>query len=240
MSNYSQPGYSAASPPADYPQDGYPPQQSRSGCGCGCGGCLGKFLIFLGVIFLLLILACAGSVYWLVKSYIPSSITREQAEVQAISDEIVSIHAAPLEPVAGGRFRMPIVGKSIGEAAIYADKGHNCVLILAVIGDAFGPQFREQIVQIIESDSNEKQGNHNNDERNEELKDVKTSTIEHTIHGEKTNFIVTEGVGVQSGKEKIRVRGTFHSQAGPGILILDAETQVLSRQQVDEMIDSIK
>ena len=57
MSNYPP---QQGSPLPGYPQDGYPPQRPRS----GCGGCLGKFLIFLGVIFLLIIVLCCGGIFY--------------------------------------------------------------------------------------------------------------------------------------------------------------------------------
>ena len=58
MSNDPPPqGY----PPPGYPQAGYPSQQPRSGCGCGC---VGKFLILLGVVFLLIIATCCGVIYY--------------------------------------------------------------------------------------------------------------------------------------------------------------------------------
>src|SRR5271165_6105339 len=128
MSNYPPPqGF----PTQGYPQETYPPQPPHS----GCGGCLGKFLIFLGVIFLLIIALCCGGFFYL-RSYVASSVSQRPAEVQTISDEIISIRAAPLEPVAGGRFLVPIVDKSLGQGAVYSDKNHKSILVLASFGEA--------------------------------------------------------------------------------------------------------
>ena len=232
MSNYPPP---QGNPPQGYPQGGYPPQQPSS----GCGGCLGKFLILLGVIFVLVIVMCCGGVFYM-KNYIASSTSQQPAEVQKISEEIISIQVPPpLEPVGGGRFQVPIFGKSLGQGAIYTDKNHKCMLVLASIGDAFGPQFKDQILQGLESGATQNQPAGKN-ENQEQLKDTKTSKLERTILGEKAVFEITEGTGVQSGKQKIRVQGGFKGKTGPAIFILDAEEETLSRKKVEEMINSME
>ena len=104
MSNYPQPGYPPGQPVPGYPQDGYPPERPRSGC--GCGGCLGKLLIFLGVIFALILALCCGGFF-----YVKSSFTDQPAAAQEISDEIASLRLpAALEPVGGVRLKMPLTG----------------------------------------------------------------------------------------------------------------------------------
>ena len=231
MSNYPPPGY----PVPGYPPAGYPPQRPRS----GCGGCLSMLLIFLGVIFLLIIAMCCGGFFYL-KSYLSSSISQQPADVRQISDEIISIRtAAPLEPVAGGRFQMPIVGKSLGQGVLYADKNHKAILILASFSEMFGPQLEEQIRQALESGQFPDLPAENNTNQ-EKLKDVKTNTIERTIQGEKAVFEVTEGIGVQSNKARIRVHGALKGKTGPTVFILDADEETLTRKKVEEMIDSME
>jgi len=235
MPNYPQPGYPPGHPTPGYPQEGYPPQQPRS----GCGGCLGKFLIFLGVIFLLIIATCCGGIFYL-KSYIASSISQDPAEIQTISDEIISIRVpAPLEPVAGGRFQVPIVGKTLGQGAFYSDKNHKSTLVIASFGEAFGPQFKDQLLQGLQSGQSQKQSADKNGNQ-EELKDVKKTRHERTILGEKAAFEISEGIGAQSGKQKTRVQGAFLGKTGPAILILDAEEETLSRKNVEKMLDSME
>ncbi|MGA2258002.1 MAG: hypothetical protein ABSG53_25335, partial [Thermoguttaceae bacterium] len=198
-----------------------------------------KFLIFLGVVFLLMIAMCCGGFFYL-KSYFASSTSQQPAEVHKISDEIISIHIpAPLEPVAGGRFQMPILGKSLGRGAVYSDKNRTCILVLASIGDAFGPQLKEKILQGLEQGQSQNQPADRN-ENHEKLKDEKKTHRERTIQGERANFDITEGIGVQSNKKKIRVQGEFKGKTGPAILSLDADVETLPREQVDKMIDSME
>ena len=208
MSNYPPPGYPQGQPAPGYPQAGYPPPQPRS----GCGGCLGKFLIFLGVVFVLIIAMCCGGIFY-ARQYFASSMTKQPAEVQKISDEIISVTVpAPLEPVGGGRFRMPLVGTPLGQGVLYSDKNQKNLLILASIGAAFGPQLKEQVLQALESGTSQKQASSEVNEMHEELKDVKKTKIEPTILGEKAVFDITEGIGVQSNKKKIRVQGRVPRQ----------------------------
>jgi hypothetical protein len=233
MSNYPQSGYP---PGPGYPQDGYPPQRS----GCGCGGCLGKFLILMGVIFLLLIGMCCGVVFYL-RSYFASSVSQQPAEVRAISDEIISIRIPPpLEPAGGGRFKVPFSDTTLGEGAFYADKDRKGFLMLVAFGDAFGPQIKDTVIHDFESGQNRKQPGGNEDDNNEELKDPKTTRLEPTIHGEKARFEITEGTGARTGKKKIRVQGAFLGKTGPAILVLNAEAETFSLEKIKEMIGSME
>jgi hypothetical protein len=235
MSTDPQTGYPPGHPTPGYPQDGYPPQRPTS----GCGGCLGKFLIFLGIVFaLMLVLCCGGGLY--MRSYFIDSVSQQPAEVQAISDEIISIRVQPpLEPVGGGRFKVPFVGTSMGQGVVYADKGRKCILVLASIGDAFGPQLKEQLIQSLESGQSQKQSG-NQDDHNEEIKDAKTTDLGPTIHAEKATFKITEGVGAKTGKKKIRVNGKFQGKTGPAVFLLNAEAETLSLEDVKKMIESME
>ncbi|MGO9112254.1 MAG: hypothetical protein ACLP9L_23750 [Thermoguttaceae bacterium] len=230
MSNYPPPqGF----PEHGYPQENYPPQQPRS----GCGGCLGKFFIFLGVVFLLIIAICCGGFY-----YVKSSFTDQPAEAQKISDDIASLRVpAPLEPMGGGRVKIPFSGTLIAEVAIYSDKEHKCVVILGSIGEALGQNFKEQLLQNMESGQfQQKPGDNDKNDKSEALKDVKKSRVERTIRDQKATFEIAEGVGAKTNVRKIRVQGDFLGKSGPAILVIDAEEKTLSEEKVKELIDSIE
>ncbi len=234
---YPQPGY----PQPGYPQGGYPPEQPRS----GCGGCLGKIFIFLGVIFLLLLITCGGLAYYL-QSWLKSSATESPAEVQGIGDEIISMQVpAQFVPVGGGRFKL--FGKELGQGAIYADKihkqdnGYHSTLIIASFSDSFGPQFKDQLLKGLEAGQSQSQTRPDDKEnRTEALKDEKTSEITRTIGGQDAKFKITEGVGTRSGKAKIRVQGVFQGKTGSAVLILDADKETLSKDDVEKMIKSME
>ena len=235
MSNYPPPGMS----PTAYPPAPPPPQPS----GCGCGGCLGKFFILLGVAVFLMLAVCCGGGYYVVQN-LKNSTTQQPGDVQAISDEIVSmrIPQPPLEAKGGGRYKLPFVGP-VGEGAVFiADSGNGtkptAMLIVASFCDAFGPQFKEHLMQGLESGSNQQKPSEN-DDLNEELKNPKDSTIDRMISGEKARFHISEGTGVKSGKKKIKVNAAFQGKTGPALLMIMADESTLSRKQVEDIIKSI-
>ncbi len=235
MSNYPPPGMS----PTAYQPAPPPPQPS----GCGCGGCLGKVFILLGIAFFLMLAICCGGGYYFVQT-LKNSTTQQPGEVQAISDEIVSmrIPQPPLEAKAGGRYKLPFVGP-VGEGAVFIADGGNsskpkAVLIVASFSDAFGPQFKQQLMQGLESGSNQQKPSEN-DDLNEELKNSEDSTVKRTIRGEEVKFHISQGIGVKSGKKKIKVNGAFQGKTGPALLMIMADEATLSRKQVEDIIQSI-
>ena len=123
----------------------------------------------VGIVFALLIVLCCGGAFYL-KSYVASSVSNEPAEVQKIGDEIISIHVpAPLEPVAGGRFHVPIAGTTLGQGVVFSDKNRKDNLVFGSFGDAFGPQFKDQILQALQSGQFQDQSANKN-QNHEELK----------------------------------------------------------------------
>ncbi len=230
MSNYPPPGMQTA-----YPQPGYPPPPPQPS---GCGGCLGKIFILLGVLFFLLIVACCGGGFYL-RSYFKNSITQQATEIQSIRDDITSIDIPdpPLSPAFGGRFKMPVSGTFLGQGAGYTAPNNKALLVVASFSDAFGPQFKDQLVKALENGPGGNAGG--NDQSHEELKDVKKSEVERTIRGEKAVFSVFEGVGVKSGAKKIQVQGEFAGKIGASFLFISAEEDTLSRKKVDRIINSI-
>ena len=233
MSNYPPANYPPSHLTPGYPQDGYPPQQPRS----GCGGCLGKFLILLGVIFLLFIAICCGGFF-----YVKSSFTDQPAEAQEICDEIATLRLPELlDPVGGGRLNIPLVGTLIAEGAVYSDKEHKNVLIVGSFGEALGQGFQDQLLESLDSGQfQQKIADKDKNDKREKLRDEKTSRMERTIRDRKAVFEITEGVGVTSNQQKIRVQGHFQGKTGPAILIIEAEEETLPKEDIQKIIESIE
>jgi hypothetical protein len=233
MSNYPPPGYYPPANPAYYP-----PERPRS----GCGGCLKWFLIISGILFLLLIALCCGAGFY-AQNYFKKSVTDKPDEVRKISEEIISMRVPDsLEPVGGGRFKVPLSGTFLGQGAVYADKDKTSMLLIGSFGDIFGPGFKDQLMQSLENGPGQKKPANQDDksDRAEELKDVVKSSINAEIGGEKAVFEMTQGVGVKSNKKKIRVQGAFRGRTGPALLIIDAEEATLSREAAEGIIRSMK
>jgi hypothetical protein len=133
---------------------------------------------------------------------------------------------------------VPFSGTYLGEGVVYATPDKKTILVLASFSDSFGPQFKESLMKGLEAGPGENKPA-NNDDAREELKDVKKSEVERTIGGQKAIFHISEGVGIKTGVKKIQVQGEFQGKPGPTLLIIAAEEATLSREQVDEIIQSI-
>ena len=142
---------------------------------------------------------------------------------------------------------MPVVGP-VGEGAVFiADSGNGAkgakpkaVLIIASFSDAFGPQFKQQLMQGLESGSYQQKPS-DNDDLNEELKNTKDSTVERTIRRErpqKSPLFRRYGREIGQAKDKSKM-AAFQGKTGPALLLIMADEATLSAKQVNEIIQSI-
>jgi len=208
-----------------------PPAKPRMGCGT-------KLLIGLGIGFLLLILLCCGAgilMPFMVQSYASKSVSEDPAVVLAVTDEITQIDVPEqLRPKASFDFKIPIVGKRLMSGAVYADQQNTSVLILAALGEVFQQQDQAEIRQAIDQ-ALQQQGIQREDMQIEE-----SSLKELTIRGQSAVFSVGKGTSTESGKPRIQVIGTFEGETGPVMLILDADAEKFSEEEVIEMLESIE
>ena len=112
-------------------------------------------------------------------------------------------------------------------------------LILGAFGEVLGQNFKDQLLESMESGQFQQKSANKND-KSEELKDVEKSHVERKIRGQKATFEISEGVGAKTNKRKIRVQGAFLGKSGPAILMIEAEEETLSVENVKELIDSIE
>lgn len=221
---YPPPGY----PPQGYPQMAYPPRQGM--------GCVAKFFILLGILFLLSMCCCCGAFFG-AKHYFTALSTTDPAQVESIAEGMTTIEVPPpLEPVGGGKYNVPFSSTLLGQGAVFGEKEHDTILVLLSVGDAFPQETQDQIRQGLENSFTQQNGK----QEREQLKDRKETRKEKTIRGEKAVFTIVTGVGMKSGKHRIEVQGSFQGKTGPVILILNADTDRLSEEKVNGMIDSIR
>jgi hypothetical protein len=236
-----QPGYPPQTfpPRHDYPQ-GYPPPAGtawapppRTGMGCGA-----KLLIFLGLLFLLLILVCCGGLFG-VALWMKSSLTDSPEAVKLATDEIASIDVpAGLEPAGAASLHVPISGQLFAVFAAYSDKAdHKSTLMLAAFGKVLDAQTQGRIRQAFEESLGREDSK---GEGREPLLDRKEFQKRRVIRGEEAVFTVTKGIGAESKKPRIEVEGTFQGRTGTAMLILQADADRLPEQKVLDMLDSIE
>jgi hypothetical protein len=223
-----QPGY--PSPQGFPPQQGYPPPKTGMGCGA-------KLLIFFGGLFLLFVLLCCGGFfgfgYW-----IKSSVTTEPDAVRAVTQEITAIEVpAGMEPTSAMNLHVPFSGRMLAVFAAYADKDQKNFLMVGAMGDFLDVQMQAQFREGFEQSLRQqgvKQGGH------EQLQDRQASQEKRTIRGQPAVFNIATGKSPGSGRPRIEVQGTFQGNTGAAMLLLEADSDQISKEQVLEMIDSIK
>ena len=246
MSNYpQQPGYP---PPGGTPQTpsyqpGYqpppptPPWTPPPSPGMGCGT---KLLLVLGLLFLLMILACCGGAFGL-GYYFRHSITQDPNEVDAIAADFASIDIPKsLEPAGAGRFTVPLTGKLAAIGAVYADRAHGGVLVLVSVGDMFDEKTQATIREKVEEALRQGGPPKRQDENEEELLDRTETHREMTIRGEKATFTIVQGVGARSHVHRIEAHGVFQGKIGPAMLNLTADVEQIPEDKVIKMLESIE
>jgi hypothetical protein len=204
-------------------------------------GCGAKLFILLGVLFVLLALACCGGLFGLVY-WLKNSFTNSPDAVKTATDEITSISIpAPLEPAAATSLHVPLSGKLVMVGAAYASKAateeHKTVLMLVEWGDFVNDQvqvtFRHGFEESLAEQGLKPEGM-------EKTRDVHEFEKRRTIREKPAKFLIREAVDAETGKKRIEVDGTFQGRTGLAVLVLRADEEELPKQKVLDMLDSIE
>jgi hypothetical protein len=233
MSSHPPSGYA-------YPPPDYPPPPPRPGLGCGT-----KILVFLGVVFLLLMVLCCGGVFMAVYAF-QNARSEDAGTVTETTAGIAQIEVPPpLEPAASADLHLPMTRTRIIRAATYGDakegerddgKTRSSVMLIGIAPWINAPTQEEafdaarEVLRSLDVDEGDP----------EELTDPQRSQHFVEIRGQKVAFTITRGMGQQSKTPRIQVQGVFPGKDGPAMLILDANERRVSEEDVIKMLDSIK
>jgi len=206
-----------------------PPRQGMSGTtkvllgfGIGCG--------------LLLLLCCGvfglGGVY--VAQLAKKSVTEDAGKIREITDEVVSIKLPEsLTPKYAVDMPIPIFGGRLMCGAFYQGATDDEFVGLGEFGQqmAGGGDFEEQLRQSMRENQ---PGDH------EELDVKESDTIETKVNDEDAKFKLVRGDAPKTKQEYWEVTGAFHGNGGPAILILRLRTANYDKQQVLDIVNSMK
>lgn len=119
--------------------------------------------------------------------------------------------------------------------AFYADQPSHSMMVLAAVGQSFAGQndarLRQQLDQSL---------------RQQGMDDKEALVIEnsyakqYTIRGKLATFQITKGKGEKSHASRIEVAGSFQGKVGPAMLMLNADAEKVSEEEVVQMLESIK
>ena len=195
-----------------------------------------KVLIGLGVGGGLLILLCCGGVIGLGIYFGTNLMSDDPAVVAAKTDEIIQIEIpGGLEPKMSFDMKVPFSGPRLMLWTVYIDEETESVLVLFALEGASASQDQEQMRRQMDQ-SLRQQGMGGQ----EEITIQETYTKDVEIRGQPVTFTIAKGVGEKSGNPRIQVMGVFQGEAGPVILMLNADAEKFTEDEIIEMIESIQ
>jgi hypothetical protein len=208
--------------PYDVPEPRRPGMSGTSkvllGLGVGCG--------------VMMILCCGvlGLGGWAMVRIAKDSTVHDPKQVEDILDEIVTIEVPEsLEPTIGLDVTLPVLGPFL-KGVLYQNAGKKNILIVG----RFNPSFADR-------NSFEIQLRNSVQERDSEDIEVSESEpFDTKIHGEPAQFTIARGMGRKSHEECWEVIGQFQAAGGPAILIFKARTGDFTKDEVLDMLKSMK
>jgi hypothetical protein len=206
-----------------------PPPPPKSGMSTGA-----KVLILLGILAAVLVLLCCGVGGFFVYK-MRNMASDDPATIAAKTDEMTEIEIPEgLDPVMSLDVSIPFVG-DVMLITVYTNAQQDSSLILFAPGEQMRGEDQEQMQQQMQ-DSLRQQGMG----AQEEIAEGETHTKEFTIRGETAKFVVTKGEGAQTGSERIIVMGTFQGKEGPVMLLLNADAEQYTEEEITTMLESIE
>ncbi|MEX0712482.1 MAG: hypothetical protein WD278_09040 [Pirellulales bacterium] len=210
----------------NFPSQAYPPRKQGGsgllwGLGIGCG--------------LVLLLCCGGGVaiYWYGKGALNVQQSLDPAEVRAAGDKIVLIQLPQgFEPKQSIGVTVPFVNQRVEMAIYEAGNGAGSAFLMELSG---GPAVNEEQARAQLETQLQTQGKA---QRN--LRDVESRQIEVQVRGQPATFTIQKGKDTQSNAEYIQASGSFKTDDGIGILIIEARADQYTEEQIEESLRSIQ
>jgi hypothetical protein len=212
--------------PYDSPESGRPGMSGTT-----------KVLLVLGICFLVLVVVCCGGfaalTYWGISLAKRATIT-EPAEIRRVTEEIVTISIPDsFKPERAMDFPIPFNEGSV-KAAIYDDTAADGKLLLSQIDTPLannpgaGPQLQGSMFNREETFGHKT------------IVVKESEKFETEINGESATFNIGQGVAQDSDDEFWQVTCEFHGKTGPAKFELRIKSADFSKEQVMELLRSMK
>ena len=192
----------------------------------------GKLLVGLGIGCGLLLLLCCGGLGlggFAVVKIAQNSTVQDPKQIADITDEIVMIEVPEsLEPLLAMNVNLPIIGP-VMKGSVYTDKSKNSTLIVGQFNQSFAD--RQNLEAQLRAATTEK---------HEDIDVEETEPFDSKIHDEPAHFEISRGKGRESKEELWEVVGQFRGDGGPAMLVFKGRTAEFTKDQVLDMLSSMK
>ncbi len=197
-----------------------------------------KVLLGMGIGCGVLVLLCCGffgaSTFWLVRTA-QQALTEDPNEIRRLTDTIVAIKIPEsLPPKAGMDLSIPFVGTKFMTWVAYGvekNEDDNALFLAQFSAD----MVKEEDMRTQWKDSMRQSGQKEWDD----IKVEESDKVELTINGSPATFTVDKGQDSKS-REVWQVMASFHGKGGPAIFALKVDTEDFSREQLFEILNSMK
>jgi hypothetical protein len=198
-----------------------------------------KVLIILGIIFLVLVLLCCGfggAFVWWGTAYMKDAISDDPQVVREVTGEIVEIDIPDkIKPLFSMDMNVPFSDQRVMVMVVYGDQGDGTAVMLASFGEAFADQGQAQMRQQMEQSLREQGFSPDSGAGAGEATEK-----EIVIRGEPVKFMFATAKDPDSGEDRIHVTGMFEGNTGPVMIMVFADPEKLSEEEIVEMLESIK
>lgn len=217
------------------PQDPYVSPQAVEKPGMSSGA---KLLLILGVLFLLCALVCCGGIAivgYQASAYMKDAVSTDPVTIEQRRAELLDMSVPEgFAPEVSVDVKVPMTDSRLMTIVAYQDGPDNS-LVLVGVGDMLSDMPQDQMEQEIEN-SLQQQGIGQPAPGIEW--DVSEKDFE--IGGKPTKFVYRTAKNEDGDATQFHVTGTVDGKRGPVLVVITAEAENLSEEQIDQFIESIK
>jgi hypothetical protein len=217
------------------PQDPYVSPQAVEKPGMSSGA---KLLLILGILFLLCALVCCGGIAivgYQASAYMEDAVSADPVTIEQRRAELLDMSVPEgFAPEVSVDMKVPMTDSRLMTIVTY-QSGPGNSLVLVGVGDMLSDMPKEQMEQEIEN-SLQQQGIGQPTPGTE----WNTADKEFEIGGKPTKFIYRTAKNEDGEPTQFHVTGTVDGKRGPALVIISANAETLSEEEIDQVIESIK
>jgi hypothetical protein len=200
-----------------------------------------KVLLIVAIVFGgLFLLCCGGAIVGVIsaRNYMENATSEDPQVIRQLTSEIVQIDIPEtLKAKLSLDMKIPFTNRRVIAGAVYSDNVSSN-LIVGVFGEAMGNENQEQMRQEFEKSLREQGVTTGSDQPGNWQTEHSEKQI--SIRGQDVTFQFTKRKNPDTDDQRIDVVGSFPGTAGTVMLILSADTKVVSEEQAVKMLESIK